>query len=37
MATFCKPFTRASIRFFERDRVDEARKWLAPPAEALTP
>lgn len=33
MATFCKPFTRAEIRFFERERLDEARNWLEPPAQ----
>jgi hypothetical protein len=29
MATFCKPFTRAAIRYFHHADVAEARKWLA--------
>jgi len=29
MATFCKPFTSARVRFFEKDRADEAREWVA--------
>ncbi|HET6384846.1 MAG TPA: STAS/SEC14 domain-containing protein [Armatimonadota bacterium] len=28
MTTFCKPFFRASIRYFDHTEVDEARKWL---------
>jgi len=28
MATFCKPFTRATIRYFDHSIVAEARKWL---------
>lgn len=28
MATFCKPFTRAEVRFFESDRLGDARRWL---------
>jgi hypothetical protein len=28
MAHFCKPFTTAQIRYFERDQVDQAREWL---------
>ncbi|MFW6154974.1 MAG: STAS/SEC14 domain-containing protein [Planctomycetota bacterium] len=28
MATFCKPFTTAKIRYFEPDDLDEARRWL---------
>lgn len=28
MATFCKPFTRAAIRYFDRANAIEARKWL---------
>jgi hypothetical protein len=28
MATFCKPFTSAKIRYFERFEMDEAREWL---------
>ena len=29
MATFCKPFTEATIRYFDHADVSEARKWLA--------
>jgi SpoIIAA-like len=29
MATFCKPFTKATIRYFDHSDVAEARKWLA--------
>lgn len=28
MATFCKPFTKAGVRYFDRSAVLEARKWL---------
>jgi hypothetical protein len=28
MATFCKPFTKAMIRFFDHDQIAEAREWL---------
>ncbi|MBI5723941.1 MAG: STAS/SEC14 domain-containing protein [Planctomycetes bacterium] len=28
MATFCKPFTKAHVRYFDRGRIDEARAWL---------
>lgn len=28
MALFCKPFTTAEIRYFEREHEDEARTWL---------
>jgi len=28
MATFCKPFTAATIRYFDIQAEDEARKWL---------
>lgn len=28
MAAFCKPFTSAKIRYFERFEMDEAREWL---------
>jgi len=30
MATFCKPFTTAQVRFFKPDQMDAAREWLAP-------
>ncbi len=28
MALFCKPFTKATIRYFDHAQADEARKWL---------
>lgn len=28
MAAFCKPFTSARVRYFDRSKVDEARAWL---------
>jgi hypothetical protein len=28
MAVFCRPFTRAEIRYFEHDRLEEARQWV---------
>lgn len=28
MATFCKPFTKATIRYFEHTDSVEAKKWL---------
>lgn len=39
MAAFCKPFTSAKIRYFERFELDEARKWLTKeaPETAETP
>jgi hypothetical protein len=29
MAAFCKPFTKATIRYFDSKQIDEARKWIA--------
>ena len=29
MAVFCKPFTAARIRYFDRPAIEEARGWLA--------
>jgi hypothetical protein len=29
MAAFCKPFTRATIRYFDHAETAEARKWLS--------
>ena len=29
MATFCKPFTKAKIRYFDHSAAAEAEKWLA--------
>lgn len=28
MATFCRPFTSAKIRYFEHTQIDEALSWL---------
>ena len=28
MAVFCKPFTKAQIRYFDRSEIDKARAWL---------
>jgi hypothetical protein len=28
MTTFCKPFTKATIRYFDHAEAAEARKWL---------
>jgi SpoIIAA-like len=28
MATFCKPFTKATVRYFDHTDAAEARKWL---------
>jgi hypothetical protein len=28
MASFCKPFTSANLRYFGHDRLTEARAWL---------
>jgi hypothetical protein len=29
MATFCQPFTKATIRYFNHADADAARQWLA--------
>ena len=29
ITTFCKPFTKATIRYFDHADAAEARKWLA--------
>ena len=31
MAVFCKPFTTASIRYFDHAAIDQARAWLNSP------
>ena len=31
MATFCKPFTQAKVRYFDVSDTAEARKWLTEP------
>ena len=28
MAMFCKPFTKAEVRYFDRDQIGQARRWL---------
>lgn len=28
MAKFCRPFTKAKVRYFESDAIAEARNWL---------
>jgi hypothetical protein len=28
MAIFCKPFTAAKVRYFDRGEIEEARSWL---------
>ncbi len=28
MAVFCKPFTTATVRYFDESKSDEARKWI---------
>ena len=29
MATFCKPFTSASVRYFDESKTDEATRWVS--------
>lgn len=29
MAAFCKPFTTASVKYFDRNEFDAAREWIA--------
>ena len=29
MTQFCRPFTKAKIKFFEETKLDEARSWLS--------
>ncbi len=31
MTTFCKPFTKATVRYFDHADAAEARKWLGEP------
>ncbi len=31
MAEFCKPFTRATVRYFDHEQIAAAREWLAEP------
>jgi hypothetical protein len=44
MAVFCRPFTKAEMRYFDRGEEDEARAWIGlepaqsrEPAESLSP
>ena len=37
MATFCKPFTKATIRYFDHADAAEARKWLEPRSNNAAP
>lgn len=29
MASFCRPFTQAEIRYFDQGHADEAKRWIA--------
>jgi len=29
MSDFCRPFTKAEVRYFDHDQMEEARAWLA--------
>ena len=35
VATSCKPFTKAQIRFFTHDQMDQAREWVSAPCHEL--
>ena len=37
MAAFCKPFTKATIRYFDHADAAEARKWLEPKSSNAVP
>jgi hypothetical protein len=28
MASFCKPFTTAKVRFFAKEHAEQARQWI---------
>ena len=28
MAKFCRPFTKAEIRYYDRSQADQARAWI---------
>jgi hypothetical protein len=28
LVAFCKPFTRATVRYFDQEKLDEARAWV---------
>jgi len=36
MVTFCKPFTKAEIRYFDMAQLEDARQWLGETAAAKT-
>ena len=29
MSIFCKPFTRAKVKYFDHSEIDEAREWIS--------
>ena len=31
MSVFCRPFTTATIRYFDRSAIEDARQWVAAP------
>ncbi|HYY29953.1 MAG TPA: STAS/SEC14 domain-containing protein [Chthoniobacterales bacterium] len=31
LAAFCKPFTRATVRYFDHEKLNEGRAWLDSP------
>ena len=35
MATFCKPFTKATVRYFDHTEAAEARRWLGEDSQAV--
>jgi hypothetical protein len=37
MATFCKPFTKATVRYFDHAEAQAARQWLGESLPAATP
>ncbi|EGF26043.1 UspA domain protein [Rhodopirellula baltica WH47] len=28
MATFCKPFTKAAVKYFDHANIEDARAWI---------
>jgi hypothetical protein len=36
MVTFCKPFTKAEIRYFDMAQLEDARQWLGETAPVKT-
>ncbi len=37
MATFCRPFTTATIRYFDHSQAEEARQWIEEDLPVATP